>query len=336
MPTIKYQQQTKTTDSGYSSNNSSFKNIYSNEKSKTTALLRLQSDIKLGIYSTLKYTLKKGNLTQKDLDSGLIFALENGYTDKKTLKLLLKNGAKPQEKDQINILRLLIEGNHIGMFKKLLDHRYGVFKQENLNRSLHLAAKHGRTEMIKLLLKRADLSYKDEKGNTPLHTAIRYAQKETVNFLLEQAPKTQLIVNNKGNLPLHEAISRGNLDLSKQLLKSIKKHESKIFDWIKPSFFSKKAKPDTMSKTTPNGDTALHLAAKSGNYQLYCYVLNESKPEMVERKNTQGLTALQIITLTQQAFESMLTTKSRPTGTSKAEPIYQNIADNRNTHSLRR
>lgn len=271
----------------------------------------LHAAIKQNNLSATKDLLNNKN-NQVDLDAGLALALGNKDIDLKIVVSLLKKGANFKQEDQKSLLELVIKKNATSTFKKLLDNRYGLLTKNNLNDALHLTAQYKRSDMATklLVLKKADASYKNEQGNTALHTAVMYDSKEVVNLLLKNAPDTQFIFNKDQASPLHLAADNGNLELAQRLLQAKNHYKStisyqltKYARQLKSSFFASKKQPNLMAMSTTNGDTPLHLAAKSGNETLLSILSKQSNVDLL-RRNNQGQTASEILESDKQAKDT--------------------------------
>jgi ankyrin repeat protein len=229
------------------------------------------------------------------------------------VQLVLAHGASPQtpDADGMTPIRYLMgrEPNDLGIIRLLLEH--GAMLDASMNRYLllrtllerhydfmewllahgacpniynetgqdilHIAHRSGLDLFVELLLKHgADSNRPDSKGNLLLHLEARAQGRLRLMRLLLSSTTCVNLKNLAGDTALHAAIRRGDDALVKiQLL---------IDHGADPSC------------SNSNGDTPLHLAAKTGPRPDLTTLLLESKVD-VNARDSNGNTALHIALL---------------------------------------
>ena len=144
---------------------------------------------------------------------------------------------------------------------------------------------------------------KNAAGETPLQITIRNGQWDIVSFLLENGASPNA-KNNNGETPLHMAVYAGQVGLVQEMLKNKADVNAEYSGGITPldlAIMSGNNDIARMIIATPNlkinhklknGNTALHLAAYSGNANILAALL-QKKPNL-NLKNIDGFTPLML------------------------------------------
>ena len=180
-------------------------------------------------------------ITQKHVDiskshylgfTPILSACREGLLD--TVKLLIQNGADPNEKYErytplklavtnkhISIVKYLVEEQHVNIENNLLSAcetgdlpiiQYFIEKQhadihvsEKGETLLHAACIRGNVDVIKYLMNLYpfDVEAKDEKGKTPLIYAVKSLNFPSVKYLVEELHANVNQQDNKGRTSLH-------------------------------------------------------------------------------------------------------------------------------------
>ncbi|KAH1106467.1 hypothetical protein J1N35_010235 [Gossypium stocksii] len=187
----------------------------------------------------------------------------------------LRNAAS---KGDVEKLYKIIDKNH-----KVLDI---IDEHPVVETPLHVAAKEGHTSFaIEIMrLKPCFFQKLDSRGMSPMHLALENNRITTVRRLLEMENGADL-VRNKGKdgiTPLLHVVKQGDLDLL----------ETFLF-----------ACPDSIVDITNQGETALHIAVKTGNIEVLDYLLAylqrswkkealDQEERILNRKDENGYTVL--------------------------------------------
>lgn len=146
---------------------------------------------------------------------------------------------------------------------------------EGGNTFLHLAARENCITVLKTFYERVDVNCQNSEGDTPLHLASNFGHREAVDILLK---KSQVgLVNDDGETALHTACKSrlASAELVDVILDTI----AKAHNW------------SLVSSTDKNGNTALHIAARSTRYEIFP-VLKQVNPHL---KNNQGDCAQHVV-----------------------------------------
>ncbi|THG06604.1 hypothetical protein TEA_005227 [Camellia sinensis var. sinensis] len=165
---------------------------------------------------------------------------------------------------------------------------------ERGNTVLHILCVHGNTVAIRELDKRGLLSTEHLKkcnvnGEIALHEAARFGHKEIAEIMLKKegdGGDLNLILarNELGETPIHLAAAFGRED---------------VFNFLKT-----KINDDQLRLRTGDGRTVLHAAVNGEFYNLAMSIL-ESYPNLADKRQENGMTALNLLASKTFSFRSM-------------------------------
>ncbi|OWM75120.1 ankyrin repeat-containing protein BDA1-like [Punica granatum] len=144
---------------------------------------------------------------------------------------------------------------------------------------LHVAALAGQVGFAHEILKlRPELAEEmNPDGLTPLHIASAKGNLEMVRELLKLSPQLCLSKGKERRIPLHYAALKGRAEVLKELLSAC---------------------PESIEEVTARGETTLHLAVKSRQFEIFTLLVEELKctnrVSILNRKDVQGNTVLHI------------------------------------------
>ena len=146
--------------------------------------------------------------------------LASFYEDFTAVRLLLKNGAKPDcGKESISPLYDASEYNNIAIVEELLNHGADVNPKDGQDIPLYIASWEGHSDLVsKLIAHGADVNIQNSFGNTPLHASCQKGHLEIVKKLLIHGANANLQIENQ-KLPIVVATNGGHLAIVKELLK---------------------------------------------------------------------------------------------------------------------
>lgn len=169
--------------------------------------------------------------------------------NERAVKIFLKAGVKPNEKDSSGFTPLLKAAslNRAAVAAVLIDAKADINVRDSQGFTpLHWAAFKGFPEMTKLLVERgADVNAKSNMGLTPVMQATMWGHDRIVAYLLSKGARPNE-TDNEGLTALHNAVSDGHVKVVKALM-------------------SAGADPNIKSA---KGMTALALAQKKNNPEL--------------------------------------------------------------------
>jgi len=162
----------------------------------------------------------------------------------KKLRILLENGADPNEKDRggDTLLHLASKYNEVETTKFLL--RYGANPDEKNGYNyapLHYASRYNYVEVVKVLLENgADPNVKDDRGDTPLHYAVDLYRKnfEVISILLKFGADYTL-TNDKHEMCLHKLSEEECFDLIRNHYNPPLEIKDPGFEWRKLFFLDR-------------------------------------------------------------------------------------------------
>jgi ankyrin repeat protein len=121
----------------------------------------------------------------------------------------------------------------------------------------------------------AALYQPDNRGLFPIHVAASVGTTSTVEFFLEKCPSSAGLLNSKGRTFLHIAVKKIKWNIVSFVC------QTPSVGWI-------------LNKQDNNGNTALHLAIKSGVVLIMCSPLLGNKKVHLNLSNGEGLTPLDL------------------------------------------
>ena len=153
-----------------------------------------------------------------------------------------------------------------------------------LDTPLHIAARNGDVDKVRELLEGGmyGVECPDEFGRTPLHVAARGGHLGVVRVLISEYKASMNAFDNYGRTPFLSAIDYDKEDVALALLEEFncKVSRDDVHRACKRGLLKlvqamvQKCGVDIMNDVY-NGDTPLHAAARSGNYELVMVLLNE-------------------------------------------------------------
>ena len=153
-----------------------------------------------------------------------------GDDHKEIVELLLKEGAKIDEKDvrSRTPLQWAAYNGHTEAVEKLLSRGAQVDIKNDIGETpLHLAAESGHIKIVKLLMEKVGVEEKDNYGRTPLYLAAIYGHTEIIEELLKVGAEVDA-EDKDGQTPLSKVASVGHKEMVKYLCsKGAKKENSR-------------------------------------------------------------------------------------------------------------
>ncbi|XP_045831011.1 protein ACCELERATED CELL DEATH 6-like [Trifolium pratense] len=230
-----------------------------------------------------EYALDIVNLEKKSV---LYIAVEKGDMD--AVKLILekspKNDTKPEGLSPV-VAAIMMAKKDSEMLRMILEKKrtwiHSSDKDERL--PLHYAASIGYVEGVDLLLHKCKCCtiQRDKYGYFPIHLASYGGYLEVVKKFLEYCPDpTEMLDNFYGQNILHVASNYGKHKVVKYILKSSQTHEYHKM----------------INQQDKNGDTPLHLAARSCHPTVVYYLVNHKRVSL-DLVNKNKETALDIVNL---------------------------------------
>jgi ankyrin repeat protein len=208
----------------------------------------------------------------------------------------------------------------LNAFDELIEKHANIEAEDKSGWSpIHFASQNGKLDIIHELSKYNANINKPTKdlGKTPLHLAIENKHFTTVKFLLAHDADVSLTTNQKKNC-LHFAAKSGCVEIIQELLTHLKKElldYPNELGWTSLHYAALKGHLDimvllhrleaSMSSTTKNNQTALHLAAEHGHHTVAKFLLEKGCPPDVltniplSEVKTESKTALHLATTNQ-------------------------------------
>jgi len=122
------------------------------------------------------------------------------------LKLFIEEIRKPRSKQNLNLVRDLINLDTINM------------QDNDGNTPLKNAVQQGKTEIVQMLIDAGvDVNMRDDVGSTRLHDAVYFGKPEIARMLIEAGADVN-VQDEDGNTPLHWAADYGEVKIAKILI----------------------------------------------------------------------------------------------------------------------
>ncbi|XP_010058562.2 ankyrin repeat-containing protein BDA1 [Eucalyptus grandis] len=154
---------------------------------------------------------------------------------------------------------------------------------------LHITAARGDVEITRELLKVGQhlCSVKGRERRIPLHYAVINGELDVMKVLLSTSPDSVEETTARKEMALHLAVKNNRFDVVVVLVEHLKKYnKEKVINW-----------------KDHEGNTVLHLAAASKNFEVVKFILHGTglkyKVVKVNALNESGLTPLDVLTLSQ-------------------------------------
>ncbi|XP_030508407.2 ankyrin repeat-containing protein At5g02620 [Cannabis sativa] len=141
----------------------------------------------------------------------------------------------------------------------------------------HYAANMGQSRVVKLFLeaKRCIAYSKDKQGMTALHISAKNGHIRVIRTLMEECPDIGEVLDNRDRTALHIGVEHKQVS-------------------VVNTFLNKKAFIDLINEQDNEGNTALHVAAIHGYYEIIIHLASNRKTNK-RIINEMGLTAFDII-----------------------------------------
>jgi ankyrin repeat protein len=254
------------------------------------------------------------------------YAAKKGHSD--VIEILVKAGSQGLaiRNSQYHLpIDLAIKSGHMQVINKSieLNQRTLTVGDREGNKILHRVAIAGHTEIIHELVIRygVALDKQNKANNTPMHLAVIWHHPKVVKKLFLLGSQAILMYNGRGDTPVHMAVAQNNARLIEKLYKWGNKFLGlRFFLAINSESFRMNHMSDTplimaitmgytnIVKTLVRlgaslyqvsnmyGDTAVHLAAKSGSIEMLDTVIelqkNERAFDLVNARNDNGQTPI--------------------------------------------
>lgn len=250
--------------------------------------------------------------TCEDNMTPLHYASKLGYLN--IVNLLITCGADINAEDNFGDtpLHLAAANGRLPILISLVSNGSIINTHNQFGRTpIHLVAEWGHIEELNYLLSmHADVNIKDENGSTPLHWAILNGHEEVAEHLIQYSNNTSLNCQDMlGRTPLHKCIENNQTKISKFLLEN---HEIdlEITDNTGNTPLLGAAdcrcedavslllahRADINAQKLSNGDTALHVAVQTWQWEIFNLLLNSAATDItaVNIQNKDGESALHI------------------------------------------
>lgn len=274
--------------------------------------------------STLHYAASYGNTAfinqliekganidaqSRDKCTALYLASQSGHSG--TAAMLIGAGANPDLKcsDSNTALHAAVLNGHLAVVRVLLDNEVDINATAGWQKqtALHLAAASGNIEIIKELTNAGlELNAVDKSGQTPFMLAVKSGNLAAVNYFLDKLSQSEInMLSKSGDSALHIAAFNGHSDITRELIKSGVKVNSKRLDGKTALHIAAKKSreltqilidADTYASTpkTNKDETPLHLAAEGGQLDIVSTLLEAKTP--LNTQSISGETALHLAT----------------------------------------
>lgn len=174
------------------------------------------------------------------------------------------------------------------------------------NKPLFDAIKEGNADSVQKALKNIEVNSRDEQGMTPLMNAIFTGKRDVAKIVL-RAKADLNIQNNDGATPLMLAIESGNFEMFNLLL--IHAFENSFVPGADQAKSGKTWASNVLdiNLTNKNGETALMVAARVGNDQMFEALMDAGAN--IYSKNIEGITVQEVAK--QNGHQSIVETIAR-------------------------
>lgn len=225
----------------------------------------------------LKLLINYGiNIDMKNDDGRTALHKAARFGKYEVVEILLNEGADINNLDNESLTPLILAASassNAETVQVLLDHDADINVLDKEDRTaLHMAAKEDNIKVVKALLasKAAQrvIDLWDKESNTSLHIACTHGYEEVAILLMDAKADVQKR-NNDEKTPLHLASYFGQNDVVDNIIA---------------------IKPSTINDFDQKGNSALHLAAMNGHFDVITYLLKCGA--LVNDKNIESMTAL--------------------------------------------
>lgn len=194
-------------------------------------------------------------------------------TDDVLLRLCAQGAVNARNAQGRGPLHLAAQAGHIAALRVFLAHPELDINVRDAygDTALHLAESTGVAGL--LLEKGLDVNVQNTDGNTALHCALQFRSAELIHFLMDHTKLDSDIQNKKGEHYMHIAATKWDLQTFKQFVAT---------------------PPDrNLNLSDGNGETALHIAARSENIDIVEYLLSIPSTA-VNARDKMGRTSLHL------------------------------------------
>ncbi|MFC1671121.1 ankyrin repeat domain-containing protein, partial [Spirochaetota bacterium] len=257
---------------------------YDVKKKIKLSISPLHVAVKSGKVKAVIKLIRKGNdVNAKDinLNTPMHYAVEWGH--KRIISVLIKNGA---DVNALNIYKCspLSYSMSTQVSRILINKGARINQRDMWNETyLHAAAENGIYSIVRLALQKGALiDAKNYQGDTPLHLAVHYASTSSHFRIIKELIKRGSDINVKNNYgwsPLHLAVQKGNIKITRFLIKKGANINGGTLKYHKKFNVREKS-------------TALHIAVREFSSSLRIIKLLIKKGADLELKDKSGMTPL--------------------------------------------
>lgn len=160
---------------------------------------------------------------------------------------------------------------------------------------LHIASENGNVALVEYLLKsetKIDINTKDNNEETPILLALNNKKLGVTEILIKKGANFYER-SKEGLAPIHYAVLYENIHIVKLLVKQYKNDEYPVIDELPTKF--KVTKEHVLQANKVRGWSILHLAARTGNFEIFKQIFTHSKTVLL--KTIYGISILQLAAL---------------------------------------